>query len=49
MVAFQTMWPVMRGKINMIGKEWCIMDMDQISQFCDTVQVPSSADDMELN
>ena len=28
---FQKRWPVMRGKINMICKEWC-MEMDQILQ-----------------
>ena len=31
MVAFQKRWPVMRGKINMICKEWC-MEMDPILQ-----------------
>ena len=31
MVAFQKRWPVMRVKLNMISKEWC-MEMDQISQ-----------------
>ena len=31
MVVFQKRWPVMRGKINMILKEWC-MEMDRISQ-----------------
>ena len=31
MLAFQKRWPVTRGKINIICKEWC-MEMDQISQ-----------------
>ena len=29
MVAFQKRWPVMKGKINMICKEW-LMEIDQI-------------------
>ena len=30
-MAFQKRWPVIKGKLNMICKEWC-MEMDQISQ-----------------
>ena len=30
-MAFQKRWPVIRGKINMIYKEWG-MEMDQIPQ-----------------
>ena len=37
MVAFQKRWPVIRGKINMICKEWCM----EIAHFFSTLVILS--------